>query len=62
MPNLYDDETFFAAYAAMPRSRGGLAAAGEWHQLRPVAVMAGIAAMPPSRAPPRCWGWMQAAG
>ena len=36
MPNLYDDETFFAAYAAMPRSRGGLAAAGEWHQLRPL--------------------------
>ena len=57
MPSLYDDETFFAAYAAMPRSRGGLAAAGEWHQLRPLlppltgkrgtgtwgAVMAGIA-------------------
>ena len=36
MPSLYDDETFFAAYAAMPRSRGGLAAAGEWHQLRPL--------------------------
>lgn len=36
MPSLYDDETFLAAYAAMPRSRGGLAAAGEWHQLRPL--------------------------
>lgn len=30
---LYDDERFFQAYAQMPRSRDGLAAAGEWHQL-----------------------------
>jgi len=34
--NLYDNEKFFAAYAEMPRSKGGLAAAGEWHQLRPL--------------------------
>lgn len=34
--NIYDDETFFAAYADMPRSKGGLEAAGEWHQLQPL--------------------------
>lgn len=33
MKNIYDDKAFFEAYAAMPRSRQGLAAAGEWHQL-----------------------------
>lgn len=32
----YDEERFFAEYAKMPRSREGLAAAGEWHQLRPL--------------------------
>ncbi len=32
----YDDESLFEAYAQMPRSRGGLEAAGEWHQLRPL--------------------------
>lgn len=36
MPNEYDNETFFAQYAQMDRSKGGLAAAGEWHQLRPL--------------------------
>lgn len=30
----YDDPAFFAAYARMPRSQGGLGAAGEWRQLR----------------------------
>lgn len=33
---LYDDETFFNAYAQMSRSSGGLSAAGEWHQLEPM--------------------------
>lgn len=33
---LYDDEQFFQAYAQMPRSRDGLASAGEWHQLAPL--------------------------
>ena len=36
MADIYDDPTFFEQYAQMPRSRGGLAAAGEWHQLRPL--------------------------
>lgn len=36
MANEYDSETFFRQYAAMPRSREGLSAAGEWHQLRPL--------------------------
>ena len=36
MRNEYDNEHFFEEYAKMPRSRGGLAAAGEWHQLRPL--------------------------
>ncbi len=34
MKNIYDDNSFFEAYAGMPRSRQGLAAAGEWHQLK----------------------------
>lgn len=34
--NIYDDKTFFDAYAEMGRSRGGLEAAGEWHQLQPL--------------------------
>lgn len=34
MKNIYDDQPFFNAYAEMPRSRQGLAAAGEWHQLK----------------------------
>lgn len=34
MMNIYDDADFFEAYARMGRSQGGLAAAGEWHQLR----------------------------
>lgn len=36
MNSLYDDKTFFDAYAQMARSQGGLAAAGEWQQLRPL--------------------------
>lgn len=36
MKNIYDDYAFFEAYANMPRSRGGLASAGEWHQLQPL--------------------------
>lgn len=34
MNNIYDDKDFFEAYANMARSKGGLAAAGEWHQLQ----------------------------
>jgi len=34
MENVYDDNTFFEAYAQMPRSRDGLESAGEWHQLQ----------------------------
>ena len=34
MTTLYDNDNFFAAYQAMPRSQNGLAAAGEWHQLQ----------------------------
>lgn len=36
MSNIYDNKEFFNAYADMPRSRGGLDAAGEWHQLKPL--------------------------
>lgn len=32
--NIYDDPTFFTNYSAMPRSTGGLDAAGEWPVLR----------------------------
>lgn len=32
--NKYDDPTFFGKYSRMPRSKEGLAAAGEWHVLR----------------------------
>ena len=34
MKNEYDNEAFFTQYARMPRSQGGLEAAGEWHQLK----------------------------
>ena len=34
MGNPYDQENFFQQYSQMPRSQGGLAAAGEWQQLR----------------------------
>ena len=34
MNPIYDDPAFFDQYAQMPRSREGLSAAGEWHQLR----------------------------
>lgn len=33
MHHIYDNETFFEAYARMARSRQGLAGAGEWHQM-----------------------------
>lgn len=36
MNNEYDNEKFFKEYAKMPRSREGLHAAGEWHQLKPL--------------------------
>jgi len=36
MDNVYDDRSFYEAYAQMPRSRDGLKAAGEWHQLQPL--------------------------
>ena len=36
MANEYDDPHFFHEYAQMARSVGGLKAAGEWHQLRPL--------------------------
>lgn len=32
----YDNESFFNEYAKMARSQGGLPAAGEWHQLKPL--------------------------
>ena len=34
MNNEYDNDNFFKEYAKMPRSKEGLAAAGEWHQLQ----------------------------
>ena len=34
MNNEYDNEQFFNEYAKMSRSRDGLSAAGEWHQLK----------------------------
>ncbi len=36
MNNEYDNQKFFEEYARMPRSREGLKAAGEWHQLKPL--------------------------
>lgn len=36
MHSEYDNENFFKQYAEMPRSKGGLNAAGEWHQLKPL--------------------------
>lgn len=36
MNNEYDNETFFEEYGKMSRSRDGLSAAGEWHQLKPL--------------------------
>lgn len=36
MGNIYDNSEFFAAYAEMGRSKDGLKAAGEWHQLQPL--------------------------
>lgn len=36
MNNEYDNEKFFNQYAMMPRSKEGLSAAGEWHQLKPL--------------------------
>ena len=45
--NQYDQEDFFRQYNAMPRSREGLQAAGEWHQLEPLS--------PPPLRGKRCW-------
>ena len=36
MPNEYDNDVFFTRYAQMDRGKGGLAAAGERHQLEPL--------------------------
>lgn len=36
MSNIYDENDFFQAYAQMDRSKGGLRAAGEWYQLKPM--------------------------
>lgn len=36
MNNHYDNEVFFKEYAKMSRSKDGLSAAGEWHQLKPL--------------------------
>lgn len=36
MNNIYDNNDFFQAYAEMDRSKRGLKAAGEWHQLQPL--------------------------
>lgn len=36
MNNEYDNAAFFEEYAKMSRSRDGLQAAGEWHQLKPL--------------------------
>lgn len=36
MKNEYDDEEFFTRYAEMPRSKKGLAGAGEWGLLEPL--------------------------
>lgn len=36
MKSEYDNEIFFDQYAQMPRSKEGLTAAGEWHQLKPL--------------------------
>ena len=36
MNNIYDNKTFFDAYAQMARSKDGLKSAGEWHQLQPL--------------------------
>ena len=36
MNNEYDNEKFFEEYRKMSRSRDGLSAAGEWHQLKPL--------------------------
>lgn len=34
MSGIYDEKSFFEAYGKMARSEHGLAAAGEWHQLK----------------------------
>lgn len=34
--NEYDNQKFFEEYSKMPRSKMGLSAAGEWHQLKPL--------------------------
>lgn len=36
MDNVYDNKTFYDAYAQMARSKDGLKSAGEWHQLQPL--------------------------
>ena len=68
MLNEYENEAFFQQYAEMARSREGLSAAGEWHQLKPLfpplrespywiwaAAMDGTVSLLWSRVPGRCW-------
>ena len=70
MTNEYDDPKFFEQYSKMPRSRQGLEAAGEWHQLKELFPdMSGssvldlgcgygcTAGMPQSRELPGYWVW-----
>ena len=67
--NEYDNERFFEEYAKMSRSREGLGAAGEWHQLKPLfpplqekpfwiwgAAMAGIVPLRHNRGRYEYWG------
>lgn len=68
MLNEYENEAFFQQYAEMSRSREGLSAAGEWHQLNPfsrrwrespywtwAAAMDGTVSLLWSRVPGRYW-------
>ena len=68
MLNEYENEAFFQQYAEMSRSREGLSAAGEWHQLKPLfpplegkSVLDlgcgydGTVSLLWSRVPGRCW-------
>ena len=60
MLNEYENEAFFQQYAEMARSREGLSAAGEWHQLKPLfPPLEGKSVLDVSllwsRVPGRCW-------
>ena len=53
MNNEYDNQNFFDEYAKMPRSREGLSAAGEWHQLKPL-----FPSVKGKKILDRLWLWM----